>query len=141
MSPRISKAAQAALDAIAAYQPLLPRGVALPAARAPVVKREREAAVSRPRAAPPTPVTPGEREDPIEPVYDEPVRRNIQGNIDPGLQQGSPAFPVLSHHRRCAREEVAARHRRLDHVDARGARVRAAHRALRLRLGVIEPPG
>ena len=136
MSPRISKAAQAALDAIAAYQPLLPRGVALPAARAPVVKREREAAVSRPRAAPPTPVTPGEREDPIEPVYDEAARRNIQGNIVPGFNKDHQHFLFYRITDVSAGEDVSARiSPSITSMDEVLEFVRA-HRALRMKLGV-----
>ena len=82
----LSEAAQAALDAIAAYSPTSAARCVLARAGGADRRRRRhprvEAYLSRRVDAP---------------------GANIQGNIVPGLQQGPPALPVLPHHRRLTR--------------------------------------
>jgi Dyp-type peroxidase family len=115
----IRQDAQAALDAIAGYEPVLPQNVVLPAPTGP--------------AAP---------EDPREDlVYDEAARRNIQGNIVPGFNKDhqhflfyriTELFPAKKFLRLIS-PSVTSMDEVLDFV--------RNHRALRLKLGVMEPPG
>ena len=139
---RIRKEAQATLDAIAGYKPMLPRSVALPAPDAEVVSRSPRrvrAAVSPPPIA--EPVQPAVLEDPLEDEYDETARRNIQGNIVPGFNKDHQHFlfyriaEVIQAKKflRAIASSITSMDEVLDFV--------RAHRALRLKLGVTEPPG
>ena len=109
--------AQAALDAIGRYQPVLPRNVTLPTG-------------------------PAAPEEPREDVfYDEAARRNIQGNILPGFNKDHQhflfyritAFLPARTFVRLISPSVTSMDEVLDFV--------RDHRALRMKLGVREPPG
>lgn len=127
--------AKAALDAIAGYQPVLPKDVVLPGAGAE--------APAQPAAA----ITPGAEaavvvEDPSgEPVYDAPARRDIQGNIYPGFNKDHQHFffyriaevARAKQFLRAIAPSITSMDEVLEFV--------TAHRALRLKLGVPEPPG
>jgi Dyp-type peroxidase family len=138
----IRKEAQAALDAIGGYKPMLPRNVALPAPGAEVISRipsRAHAAVSPAPAA--ETVQPAAPEDPREDEYDETARRNIQGNIVPGFNKDHQHFlfyritdvPRAKKFLRVIAPSITSMDEVLDFV--------RAHRALRLKLGVTEPPG
>jgi len=140
-SGSVRKPAKAALDAIAGYQPVLPKNVSLPGKSevipsgvevpAGVVGRKPAGEMSEPAAA----------ENPVEDVYGEAVRRKIQGNIIPGFNKDhqhflfyritdvSPAKKFL----RAIAPHITSMYEALEFV--------RAHRALRMRLGVVEPPG
>ncbi len=131
----IRKDAMAALDAIAGYEPTLPRNVVLPAS----VGLARDA--SGPAPAADAPAQPTAAEDPREDVYGEAVRRNIQGNIIPGFNKDHQHFLFyritdVSGAKKFLRAMAPV----ITSMDEVLEFVRA-HRALRLKLGVAEPPG
>ena len=139
----IRKDAMAALDAIAGYEPTLPRNVVLPARGAEVlskdVGRARDATGPAPAADAPAPPTAAE--EPREDVYGEAVRRNIQGNIIPGFNKDHQHFLFyritdVSGAKKFLRAMAPV----ITSMDEVLEFVRA-HRALRLKLGVAEPPG
>jgi Dyp-type peroxidase family len=115
----LSAAAQAALDAIGAYAPVMPRNVRLP---------------------PPTgPAGPDHPPDTV--AYDLSARRNIQGNIIPGFNKDHQHFlfyriaallPVKAFLRGIA-PSITSMEEVLTFVQA--------HRAMRLQSGVREPRG
>ena len=134
--------AQAALDTIGGYQPVLARGVMLPGARVPTRRRKQAGAAIRP----PEPAAEGAlaaaaAEDPAEDEYDEAARRNIQGNIVPGFNKDHQHFffyritdvAAAKKLLRVIAPVITSMDEVLDFV--------RAHRALRLKLGVTEPPG
>ncbi len=135
-SASISKEAQAALDAIAGYEPTLPRNLALPA---PGVEGHSRSRGSLREAVPPpeTPVFETLPED----IYGPAIRRNVQGNILPGFNKDHQHFlfyritDVLRTKKflRVLASSITTMDEVLDFV--------RAHRALRLDLGVMEPPG
>jgi Dyp-type peroxidase family len=138
----IRKEAQATLDAIAGYKPMLPRNVALPAPDAEVISRsprQARAGISPPPIA--EAVQPAAPEDPLEDEYDETARRNIQGNIVPGFNKDHQHFlfyrmaEVIGAKKflRAIASSITSMDEVLDFV--------RVHRALRLKLGVTEPPG
>jgi Dyp-type peroxidase family len=137
----ISKEAKAVLDVIADYKPSLPRNVALPGSGAGVLGRSTRSARTTPAAVPTEAPAPPLREFPPEGLYDTLVRRNIQGNIIPGFNKDHQYFffyritDVLP-----AKTFLRALSSSITSMDEVLEFVRA-HRALRLKLGVTEPPG
>jgi Dyp-type peroxidase family len=139
----IRKDAMAALDAVAGYEPMLPRNVVLAARGAENhsqgIGRARDATGPRPAAD--APVQPTAAEDPREDVYEEAARRNIQGNIIPGFNKDHQHFlfyritdvPRAKKFLRAMAPAITSMDEVLEFV--------RAHRALRLKLGVTEPPG
>jgi Dyp-type peroxidase family len=139
----IRKEAMAALDAIAGYEPMLPRNIVLPARGADVLSKDvgRARDMTRPAPAADAPAQPMAAEDPREDVYGEAVRRNIQGNIIPGFNKDHQHFLFyritdVSGTKKFLRAMAPV----ITSMDEVLEFVRA-HRTLRLKLGVAEPPG
>jgi Dyp-type peroxidase family len=134
--------AKTALDAIAEYEPVLPKNVAIPSFDPEVLSKSRRRAgapVSEPAAEISTDITAAE--DPVEDVYGQSVRRNIQGNIIPGFNKDHQHFlfyritDILEAKKflRLVAPSITSMDEVLDFV--------RIHRALRLKLGVTEPTG
>jgi Dyp-type peroxidase family len=133
-SASIQKEAKAALNAIAGYEPMLPQNVTLPGFGAQVLAaglEQADAAGSAEAAV----------EDPVEDVYEEAVRRNIQGNIVPGFNKDHQHFffyritdvAAAKSFLRVISPSITSMDEALNFV--------RAHRALRLKTGASEPPG
>jgi Dyp-type peroxidase family len=141
-SSKIGKEVKAALDVIAAFAPELPQNVVLqPPGAEP---RSRSRGRARGTASPgPAAEAPAGRAAELfpEPDYGPTERRNIQGNIIPGFNKDHQHFlfyritdvPRAKKFLRGISSSITSMDEALEFV--------RAHRALRLQLGVAEPPG
>lgn len=142
-SAGIRKEAQAALDAIAEFEPVLPQNVGQP----PLGAYERSMGLrqagdtTRPELTLAAPSEARAVEAFPEVVYDRPIRQSIQGNIVPGFNKDHQHFLFYriteflqtKKFLRAMSPSITSMDEALDFV--------RAHRELRLKSGRAEPPG
>jgi Dyp-type peroxidase family len=142
-SAGIRKEAQAALDAIAGLEPVLPQNVGPPPLGADERSRGLRQAgdTTRPELTTTAPSEAHAVETFPEVVYDKPIRQSIQGNIVPGFNKDHQHFLFYriteflptKKFLRAMSPSITSMDEALDFV--------RAHRELRLKSGRAEPPG